>query len=477
MATLVCALPLLAVTANAQAAPTLRPTRLGARAIAPSDTSAVARIVTQVGSSDQMLSDLMHLTDVIGPRLTGSDGLLRANRWAESTLTARGFTSVHSEAYDFGPSWTRQPAYARLLTGNGATLSLAAMAWAPPTRGIVRGDALLLTAKTMPELERFIGRFRGRIVLLGQMPRMSDAESDTAAFQASQRRVLEAVKSEGALAILLNSGKVAGLTMTGGPVWRTPAIPVMPVAFVESKDYMLLTRSLEHGDRVTLELNLPSTRSAAPVRPSNTIAELRGSDRPDEVVILGAHLDSWDLATGATDNGTGVVAVMEALRAIKAAGLTPRRTIRVVLFSGEEQGHWGSKAYVAAHAAELPRIQTVLVNDLGTGRVRGWALQGREDARPLMGYAIAPLSELGVNELPLERGDDSDHASFAAMGVPAFFAVQDTVDYFTTTHHSQYDTYDHVRPNDLRQGATAVAVTAWELANMPERLPHVAPRP
>jgi Zn-dependent M28 family amino/carboxypeptidase len=146
-----------------------------------------------------------------------------------------------------------------------------------------------------------------------------------------------------------------------------------------------------------------------------------------------------------------------------------------VLFSGEEQGHFGSKAYVQAHAAELPNVQAVIVNDLGTGRVRGWALQGREDARPYMGYAIAPLAELGVNELPLERGDDSDHASFAVMGVPAFFAVQDTVDYFSTTHHSQYDTYDHVRPEDLRQGATAVAVTAWQLANMPERLPHIAP--
>ncbi|HET7041152.1 MAG TPA: M20/M25/M40 family metallo-hydrolase, partial [Gemmatimonadales bacterium] len=189
-------------------------------------------------------------------------------------------------------------------------------------------------------------------------------------------------------------------------------------------------------------------------------------------VILGAHLDSWDLGTGATDNGTGVAGVMEALRAIEAAGLEPRRTIRVVLFSGEEQGHFGSKAYVEAHRAELPRVQAVLVFDLGTGKVRGFALQGREDSRRLMAAAIAPLNDLGVVELPLERSHDSDHASFTDAGVPAFFAVQDTLDYFRVTHHSQFDTFDRVDPAQLVQAATAMAVTAWELATMPARLPH-----
>ena len=263
--------------------------------------------------------------------------------------------------------------------------------------------------------------------------------------------------------------------MTGGPVWRRPEIPQIPVAFVETKDYALLRRSLERGERVALEVDLGGTFSPAPVQAYNSIAELRGTGHPDEVVILGAHLDSWDLGTGATDDGTGVVAIMEALRAIKAAGLAPRRTIRIVLFSGEEQGHWGSKAYVQAHRAELDRVQAVLVHDLGTGRVRGFAMQGLENARPYFARAIAPANEIGVTELPLERGTDSDHWSFVEAGVPGVFAVQDVVDYFTTTHHSQYDTYDHVRPDDLVQGATALAITAWELANMPERVPHQAP--
>ena len=459
--------------AVAQKAPP--PTRGGATGIAPSDTTVAARIMAEIRDHQTATSDLLYLTSTIGQRLTGSEHLLHANAWAESTFKARGFTNVHLEPYDFGPSWTRGQAYARLLTGSGSTLSIASLAWSPPTKGLVRADAILLSAKTVAGIDSLSMQVKGRIALAGQLPRIGDPGIDSVAQVAAVKRLGDALAS-GAIAYLRSAGRSTGLNMTGGPVWRSTFPPRMPYAFVESKDFNLMARSLLHGDRVTLELNLPSTTSPAPVRPNNTVAEIRGSEKPDEVVIIGAHLDSWDLGTGATDNGTGTVAVMEAARAIKALGLVPKRTIRVVLFSGEEQGEFGSKAYVAAHASELANVQAVLVHDLGTGKVRGWALQGREDARPLMAAAIAPMNDMGVWELPLERGDDSDHAPFAAAGVPAFFAVQDTVDYFSVTHHSQYDTYDHVRPDDLKEGAMVIAVTAWELANMPDRLRHVAPR-
>jgi carboxypeptidase Q len=388
---------------------------------------------------------------------------------------ARGNTRGHREAYAFGPSWTRGIASGRLLAPGAGALSLAQMGWSPATAGPVRGDAMLVTARNDAEMQALFGTFRGRILLLGDMPPLSGPGVDTAAALALRMRVVRAMRDEGALAVLLPSGRETGLNMTGSPTWRRPLIPVLPVAFVETRDYERVHRALLRGERVPLELNLPGTLSPAPVQAFNTVAELRGSERPDEVVVIGAHIDSWDLGTGATDNGTGVAAAMEALRAIQAAGLHPGRTVRVVLFSGEEQGLWGSKAYVAAHAAEMDRIQAVLIDDLGTGRVRGWALQAREDLRPFVARAIAPLNDIGVRELPLERSSDSDHAPFVEAGVPAFFAVQDTVDYFATTHHSQYDTFDHVRPADLLQGAGALAVTAWELANMPERLPHAAP--
>jgi hypothetical protein len=463
------ALTLTSTTLAAQQSKAPAPTRLGATGIAPSDTTPEARIIREVREHQSAVSDVEHLADIIGPRLTGSDNLVRAHAWAESTMTARGFANVHRESYEFGRAWTRGNASARLLTQNRSSLKVIGLAWGPQTPGMITGDALFVSAKTLPEFEAFVGHFKNRILFFGRSPQPG---ADTVGFDARVRRVFQAIKDEGAAALILSAGKEAGLSMTGGPQWRLGIFPQIPVGFMESKDYNLVTRSLGRGETVKLQLDLPGTLSPKPVKAFNSIGEIRGSEKPDEVVVLGAHIDSWDLATGATDNGTGVAAVIEALRAIKAAGLTPRRTIRVVLFSGEEQGHWGSKAYVKDHATEMTSIQGMLVDDLGTGRIRGFALQDREDARPLMAMAISPLTELGVNELPLEKGDDSDHASFTAVGVPAFFAVQDTLDYFSATHHSEYDTFDHVRPDDLVQGATAMAVTAWELANMPARLPH-----
>lgn len=457
--------------ARAQTVP--RPTRPGASAIAPADSSVGARIIREIAAHQSALTDLEHLADDIGPRLTGSAQLVQAHAWAESTMTARGFANVHRESYDFGPAWTRGVASAKLLTQNHATLSLVGLAWGPSTPGPVHGDVMRLSGKTPADLEALIGHFNGRIVIAGNMP---PAGADTAGYRQLRERLANAIRDEGALAFILPAGKAEGLNMGGGPVWRFGTmLPQVPFAFMADKDFGLLSRSVIRGERVTLELNIQGTRSPAPVKAYNTVAELRGTDRADEVVIVGAHLDSWDLGTGATDNGTGVVAAMEALRAIKAIGIAPRRTIRMVLFSGEEQGHWGSKAYTKAHHAELGNIQAVLVNDLGTGRTRGFAMQGLEASRPFLARAIAPLNELGVTELPLERGTDSDHWSFVEAGVPAFFAVQDVVDYFTVTHHSQFDTFDRVKPDQLIESAQALAVTAWELANMDERLPHPTP--
>ncbi len=466
LALLLAALPLAAQSPP----PASRP---GAAAVAASDTTATARLIREIADHQQAVAWTEYLADVIGPRLTTSPEIAHAHAWAESTMTALGATNVHQEGYEFGPAWTRGQATARLLTQDGKRLTLAAAGWSEPTPGPVTGDLLVIHATTPDELRGYFGRFKGKIVTFGQMP---DPGADTAGYEALRNRLAEAIRDEGALAYIGNAGKREGLTMTGGPVWRLGTwAPQIPYAWMPWNDYLQLRRLADNGERVTLEINLPSTRSAQPVQQFNTIGEIRGSAWPDQVVIVGAHIDSWDLGTGATDNGTGVASVLEVLRAIKATGLTPRRTIRAVLFSGEEQGHWGSEAYVRDHRAELDSIQAALVLDLGTGTVRGWALQGREDSRPLMAKAIAPLNDLGVYQLPLERSHDSDHASFVDAGVPGFFAIQDALDYFTITHHSQFDTADRVRPDQLTEAATAMAVTAWELAEMPERLPHWEP--
>ncbi len=448
-----------------------KPTRQGAEYVAAAATSPAAKVMAEIRDHQQAVANLEYLCDEIGPRLTGSEQLVKAHEWMEARMKAYGLVNVHREAYDFGPSWTRGVETARIIGHNGISLQVAQVAWSPSTHGPLKGEVVLLGGKTLDEMLGLIGHLKGKIVVMGSFPK---AEGDPKGRREKMMKLFSAIRSEGIAAFLLGSEKKGGfLTMTGSPK-NGRFLPDVPAAFMNSEHLNTLKRLLEKHGSLELELNLGGTTSEKSVQAYNSVAEIRGAGKPDEVVILGAHLDSWDLGTGATDNGTGSVACLEALRAIQASGVKPMRTIRVVLFSGEEQGIFGSKAYVKAHAGELKNIQAVLIDDLGTGKVRGFAMEGREDLRPFMAEAIAPLNELGVRELPLESSRDSDHAPFVAEGIPAFFGIQDDEDYFTTTHHSQADTFEHVKPGALVEGATAMAVTALGLADMVPRLPHRA---
>ncbi|HMF10784.1 MAG TPA: M20/M25/M40 family metallo-hydrolase, partial [Gemmataceae bacterium] len=206
----------------------------------------------------------------------------------------------------------------------------------------------------------------------------------------------------------------------------------------------------------------------------NTVGELPGSEKPDEFVILGAHLDSWDLAQGTTDNGTGSCVVLESARLLAKSGVRPRRTVRFCLFTGEEQGLYGSKAYVKEHQDELPRISMCLVHDTGTGKVTGIGLQGRQVLQPIFQAELAGLKDLGVTEINLRGMGGSDHASFEQVGVPGFAVHQDMNEYFLT-HHSQSDTLDKAREADLVQGAQVMAVAARRVADLPSLLPREKP--
>jgi carboxypeptidase Q len=450
--------------------------RPGARYIAPAATSDAAKVIAEVKAHQEAVANLQEMTDTIGARLTGSPQLVKAHDWMEAKLRAYGATKVWRESYDFGPSWTRGEATARLLTQNGQELSVRQMAWTPATKGALRAEVAVMSADTWEEAMTRLGQLKGKIAVLGKFPRPKP-DTDRKAFMEGAQAFNAALKKAQFAAVLFPSEKKDGqLTMGGSPGGDEDFFPLppVPVAVINSEHMTLLNRLLARKEKVELELNLGGKLSEKRVNAYNSIAEFTGSEKPEEIVLLGAHLDSWDLGTGATDNGTGSVAVVEALRALIASGVKPKRTIRVALFSGEEQGIFGSKAYVKAHAAELVNHQAVLIHDLGTGQVRGFAMEGREDIRPYFAKAIAPLQELGVRELPLEQSEDSDHAPFVEKGVPAVFCIQDEVDYFSTTHHSFTDTFEHVKPEQLVQGATALAVTALELANMPERLPHKA---
>ncbi|MBP1773671.1 MAG: putative plasma glutamate carboxypeptidase [Holophagaceae bacterium] len=435
------------------------------------------KLLKEVKEHSEVVAKVEHLTDLIGPRLTGSESLRRAQAWAMGELKRLGAENVHEEAYDFGLAWTRGVDSARLLTQNGLRFRVDQVAWTTGTPRPVTGELMLVDARNFDELKAFHGQLKGKILLRTnpndkRPPLPRRAGGDMAAYQAEVAAMTQWLLDEGALATLQMSGRKNGLGFAAGGPGRDPKRVTIPSAVVPQEPYRMLLRLVARNEPVRLELNLGGAFSAKPVQAFNVIGEIRGTEKPGETVVIGAHLDSWDLGTGATDNATGSAVCLEVLRALQATGLKPKRTLRVILFSGEEQGLLGSRAYVEAHKTEMDAIQAVLIHDMGTGMVRGFDLQNRENCRGLMAQAIAPLNDLGVRELSLRVMNGTDHAPFDRAGVPAFAAIQDAVDYFEGTHHSQMDYPDHLQPDQLIQGAQAIAGTAWELLNLEGRLPH-----
>src|SRR6266576_3301988 len=247
-------------------------------------------------------------------------------------------------------------------------------------------------------------------------------------------------------------------------------IGVIPTAFITGEGYRMLFRMQKHG-KVEVEIAMANSFGDKPMDVYNTVAEITGSEKPDEVVILGAHLDSWDLGTGSTDNGTGSMAVLEAARALAKLALKPKRTIRFVLFTGEEEGLVGSKRYVEAHKNDLEKISGVLVHDTGTGRVLTLGLHDNYQDRETVDQVLAPLKELKLLEPTMRRTFGTDHASFDDVGVPGFFCIQNMAEY-SKTHHSQSDTFDKVWKDELNQGAQVLAAWAYNTAQLPAMLPR-----
>lgn len=434
------------------------------------DTARLAREIVEKGRA---YADLEELCDDIGPRLTGSEKFRQAQAWAKAKLKAYGAEKVHEETHEFPRAWTRGVAKARLLNGNGQELRIAQMAWSPATSGPVRGEVALLEASTLAEFKQRLPQLSGKIVLVARYPRPEPGE-DRAAFYRDFMAAYASASFKAALTDSDKKGEQLGMTGSAG---SGPRAAKVPTAFITSEHAALLKRLLARGRRPEVEIELGGQLGDKPVVVSNIVGELRGSEKPEEVVIVGGHFDSWDLGTGATDNGTGSMAAIETLRAIKALGLRPRRTLRVVLFFGEEQGLLGSRAYVQAHEKELKDIQAVLINDMGGGRIVGWPSMGQEAWIPLLGAAMAPANALGCQEIsPFKVPADSDHWPFFQKGVPAFFATQDILDYFSATHHTQLDTFDHVVKADFLQSCQVLAITAWGFLQMPERVPHLPAR-
>lgn len=458
------------------------------------DTGHVSFLVREGMSRSHVEDDLRHLTDVIGPRLTGSPAMRRANEWTAAKLREYGADSVALEPWPFGVTWERGPIAVRLLEPHTRWIQAASWAWAPGTNGPVEGEVTLVAATTRAEFDRVHrGRLRGAWVMLGpayprlnpggadpadsarvdslrrtQRTRAQNLSSEQRAFLADRDALLAA---EGIAGQLIDGAKDFGLfTMSGSP----DQISRYPQVVIGNATYAEIQRSLAAGQRVRIEASVTNRFGRDTVVQWNTVGEIRGSERPDEVVLVGAHLDSWDLGTGATDNAASSVAVLEAARlvgALTASGARPRRTIRFVLFSGEEQGLYGSQYYAHAHAHELPKFQAVLVLDNGAGRITGMATQGWDELHELWREMFRPLTALGPFVVRSGNKGGTDHLAFLPAGVPSFNYDQLSRGY-DYTHHSQADVLDHTVPRDLRQAAIVMAVNAWQLANLDRLLPR-----
>jgi len=457
--------------------------------------AADAQILAEIHDHSEAAQNLEYISDNIGPRLTGSPQLKAANDWTAETFRKYGLTNVHLEPWKIAHTWTRGTAKARIVSPAEHPLTIASAGWAPNTNGPVRGPVVYFDAQKKEDFEKFRGKLKGAIVITQKpeslsppqkeepfadvarpmqapLPRKGDPipTSPFAGLAAVNRERNEFFKQEGVAVILRDSNKPhALLNMTGVGGEKFDIGPI-PNAFITGEGYRMLYRMLQHGP-VEVEIEITNTIGDTATDVYNTVAEIRGSEKPDEVVILGAHIDSWDLGTGSTDNGTGSAAVLEAARALAKLNLKPKRTIRFVLFSGEEEGLVGSKRYVQSHKDELDKISAVLVHDTGTGKVLTLGLHDNYQDREIVDKVLAPLGELRLLEPSMVRTFGTDHASFDDVGVPGFWCVQDGAEY-TKTHHSQSDTFDKVWKDDLSQGAQVLAAWAYNTAQLPDMLPR-----
>jgi len=458
--------------------------------VVPTDDALVARMIEEGTRHSHVDADLQYLLDVIGPRLTGSPGAQRANEWTQQKFREYGIDRAELEPWKFGVTWTRGPMTLRMLAPQQRELLGVSWAWSVGTNGPLAGDVVYMDARTEDEFNRrFRGKLGGAWVMMGlpypvdipSVPLLTHADS---AQLDSLRRVFQPhtpqearffnnrtalVAAEHPAGLIRDGGKQFGLfTMSGSPL----AISPLPQIVVGNNTYTQFARLALRGEHTRIEANITNTFSREPVQQYNTVAELRGTEHPDEVVLLGAHLDSWDLATGGTDNGTGAITVLEAARILKAAGIRPKRTIRFVLFTGEEEGLFGSQAYAEAHQRELDKFQAVIVLDNGTGRITGMELQGREELRDMWKSMMQPLTG-AFGPLFVKSGNKTgtDHLSFLPYGVPSFNYDQLTRGY-NWTHHSQVDDYSMTVPTDVAEAATIMAVNAWQFADLSELLPR-----
>jgi len=426
-----------------------------------------ARLAGEVLVNGRAVEYARNLSDKFGGRLSGSAAYERSAEWAAEQFRAAGIKDVRLEPFQLESTWTRGPAHARMTAPLDRPLHLESLGWAPSTpAGGVRGEIYLLPDLSREFIKRESGKIKGRVVMLDLSALMKDGYAAFSKLVAAQGFL----KDAGAAAAVIGSNDPDNVLNAFNLNWGARISP-LPLAQIGMEDAKLIQRLLPQG-AVTVEFQYENKTGGA-ASTNNVVAEIRGREHPEEWVIIGAHLDSWDYGTGAQDNATGCAMVLEAARAIAALGTPPRRSIRFALWGGEEQGLLGSAAYVRAHARELKDCVAALNTDNGAGHPRGWKVAGREDVQA----AMTPISKslltgLGGEALSPELTFDTDHGHFLLAGVPALDLWVD-MEHYDEVHHKSSDTVDKIVAHNLIAGAAVVAVTAHALA---ERTGRIAPQ-
>jgi carboxypeptidase Q len=413
-----------------------------------------ARIAGEALTDGGASAFLQRLTDEVGGRVTGSKELRAASELLLAALKEAGYDNARFEEYPLESRWTRGPASGRIVAPIDRAIQVGSYAWVPGTPGEVTAPLIDLGAPSSMTLSLPAEQLRGAAVLVD--PQKSGSDPSFVMRAALARKLAEA----GAAAMLIPSDKPGRMVYTSAFGFY-PKGP-LPVISVAKEDAQLLRRLLAKG-KVTLRLNVQNTFSTEPYKERNVVADLPGK-AADDVVLLGAHYDSWDFAQGADDDGSGVAAVLEAARILKRLGIQPRRTIRFVFFSGEEEATLGSRAYVAAHEKELDRHRAVLVMDSGAGSPRGVELHGRADLEDPVRKLLGPVASFGATTTTLDATFDRDHAPFMVVGVPALTLWVEEGDY-DERHHTAIDTFERVDSRKLAVDTAVVAILGWELAN------------
>ncbi|HYU27165.1 MAG TPA: M20/M25/M40 family metallo-hydrolase [Thermoanaerobaculia bacterium] len=430
--------------------------------LSPADD--VTPLLAKVRASNAMVDDLRELCDSVGGRPTGSPAGTRAEEWAARKFRDAG-VPVTLESYTLPATWRSRLAAAEAVAPAAFPLRIAAAPFSASTNGTIEGT-LVDFGDGAPEVLAKVPESKGTIALVrtGIMGSLDDLFGDYMRIKA----LLETAKRTGVAAMLLESSQRRSL-LYRHPMSLDGSIVPLPVAVVAHDHAERLLRLMSRGDvRVSLRLD---NEIGGKFTARNVVAEIRGSDKADEIVVIGAHLDSWDMGTGALDNGVNAVSVLDLARQIKALGMKPRRTIRFIDFTGEENGMIGSRAYAEAHRAEMPKHAAMITMDIGSGKTTGFFLNGREELRPMVEKALAPLLEAKAQQNAVDALDGTDNFDFILFGVPNLVANQDPVPYLPE-YHAESDTFDKVDVAAAKENEAIDAALLWYLANADERLPQ-----